>query len=125
MKKLLILDFIYNLIYKDYRGYIKEKDYRIFESALECLYGTSCLIPYMDYLKMGKLKLGEMTEVFERTEKSEKAVRDMAHEMMHHHEKLIEIRKALHEQDTRVHEIEDTKVVKGKTFIGEIPDIEL
>ena len=64
---LLVLDFFYNLIYHDYRGYISKEDYHTIELALNCLYGTNCLIPYPDYLKMGKLHLGEMTEVLQRT----------------------------------------------------------
>lgn len=63
VEKLLVLDFIVSMIY-DYRGYVKKEDYAVFERALECLWGTSCLIPYADYLKMGKLRLGDMTEVF-------------------------------------------------------------
>lgn len=49
---LLVLTFLYNLIYHDYRGYISKEDYMIIERALNCLYGSSCLIPYPDYLKM-------------------------------------------------------------------------
>lgn len=64
--KLLVLDFIYCLIYHDYRGYVSKEDYCAFERALECLYGTSCLTPYPDYLKMGRLKLGEMAEIISR-----------------------------------------------------------
>ena len=63
---LLVLNFLYELIYHDYRGYIKEEDYHTIEKALNCLYGTNCLIPYPDYLKMGKLHLGEMTEMATR-----------------------------------------------------------
>lgn len=68
--KLLILDFLYCLIYHDYRGYVSKKDYAVFEKALECLYGTSCLTPYPDYLKMGRLKLGEMAEIVSRLNNS-------------------------------------------------------
>lgn len=68
--KLLVLDFIYCLLYHDYRGQVKRQDYAVFDRALECLYGTSCLIPYQDYLKMGKLKLGEMAEIISRLNNS-------------------------------------------------------
>ena len=30
------------------------------------MFGTNCLIPYPDYLKMGKLHLGQMTELAHR-----------------------------------------------------------
>lgn len=43
----------------------------LIEKALDCLYGSTCLIPYPDYLKMGKLHLGEMTELVQRIENLE------------------------------------------------------
>lgn len=125
IKKLLVLSFIYTLIYKDYRGYVKEKDYHVFEKSLECLYGTSCLTPYIDYLKMGKLKLGEMTELLERTRKAEEAVKKMEDMVEDNHSKIEETGKTVQEQNTKLQEIKEAKVVKGKTFIGEIPDIEI
>lgn len=64
--KLLVLIFIRDFIFHDYRGNINEKDYHLIEKALDCLYGTTCLIPYPDYLKMGKLYLGQMSEMAER-----------------------------------------------------------
>lgn len=33
---------------------------------MNCLFGSNCLIPYTDYLKMGKLYLGQMTEMASR-----------------------------------------------------------
>lgn len=63
INSLLVLHFFYDLIYHDFRGYISEEDYHTIELALNCLYGTNCLIPYPDYLKMGKLHLGEITEL--------------------------------------------------------------
>ena len=53
---LLVLIFLFNLMYYDYRGYISQEDYRTIERALNCLYGSSCLIPYPDYLKMAGCK---------------------------------------------------------------------
>lgn len=64
--KLLVLAFYWDFMYHDYRGLLSKCDYRLIERALDCLYGTSCLIPYPDYLKMGKLHLGEMTEMAQR-----------------------------------------------------------
>lgn len=63
---LLVLVFYWNFIYNDYRGLISYSDYRLIEKALNCIYGKSCLTPYPDYLKMGKLHLGEITEIGER-----------------------------------------------------------
>ena len=64
--KLLVLSFYRNFMFHDYRGLLSKKDYNLIERALDCIYGTSCLIPYPDYLKMGKLHLGEMTEMAQR-----------------------------------------------------------
>lgn len=69
--KLLILTFFRDFVFHDYRGILTKEDYRVIERALECLYGSSCLIPYVDYLKMGKLHLGEITEIGQRLKKIE------------------------------------------------------
>lgn len=63
--KLLVLTFIHNILYNDYRGYISKEDYFIIEKALNCLFGT-CLISYPDYNKMGKLHIGEVSELSHR-----------------------------------------------------------
>lgn len=68
MEKLLILIFLHDFVFHDYRGLLSKEDYRTIEQALDCLYGTTCLIPYPDYLKMGKLYLGEVTEISKRVE---------------------------------------------------------
>lgn len=64
--KLLILIFFRDFVFRDYRGLITKEDYHLIEKALNCIYGSTCLIPYPDYLKMGKLYLGEMTEIAQR-----------------------------------------------------------
>lgn len=69
--KLLVLAFFRDFVFHDYRGILRKEDYRVIEKALECLYGSSCLTPYVDYLKMGKLHLGEMTEMAQRLKKVE------------------------------------------------------
>lgn len=66
MQKLLLLIFYRDFVFHDYRGLLSKEDYRLIERALDCLWGSTCLIPYPDYLKMGKLHLGEMTEVGQR-----------------------------------------------------------
>lgn len=66
MRKLLLLIFYRDFVFHDYRGLLSKEDYRLIERALDCLWGSTCLIPYPDYLKMGKLHLGEMTEVGQR-----------------------------------------------------------
>ena len=96
-ESLLVLLFYYNLIYNDFRGRVSEKYYHIIEQALNCLYGTNCLIPYPDYLKMGKLKLGEMAEVISRVARTE----------------------------DRLDVVENTKVVKKDTTVTTINSLDL
>ena len=75
--KLLVLIFFKNFIYSDYNGLISKADYNTIEKALRCLYGTTCLIPYPDYLKMGKLHLGEITELAQRVKNLEDEVEEL------------------------------------------------
>ena len=63
ISKLLILVFIKDFVYSDYAGFITKEDYALIEKALNCLFGTTCLIPYPDYLKMGKLRLSEISDL--------------------------------------------------------------
>ena len=63
---LLLLCFFRDFVYHDYRANISRGDYHTIEKALNCLFGSNCLIPYPDYLKMGKLHIGEMTEMAHR-----------------------------------------------------------
>ena len=65
-QRLLLLIFYRDFTLRDYRGLLSKEDYHLIEKALDCLWGSSCLIPYPDYLKMGKLHLGEMTEMAQR-----------------------------------------------------------
>lgn len=69
--KLLVLCFYRDFMLEDYRALLSKDDYLLIERALDCLYGTSCLIPYPDYLKMGKLHLGEITEIAQRVKNLE------------------------------------------------------
>ena len=81
-QKLLLLIFYRDFVYHDYRGLISKKDYLLIEKALNCLFGSTCLIPYPDYLKMNKLYLGNMTEMAQRIKTLEdtnvlKAIHDL------------------------------------------------
>ena len=86
----LILSFYWDYIYNNPYHVLTRPEYMLVEKALDCLYGSTCLIPYPDYLKMGKLHLGQMEEI-----------------------------------NARLQALEDTKVVKGKNHIQDIPDIDL
>ena len=66
MQKLLLLIFYRDFVFHDYRGLLSREDYLLIERALDCLWGSTCLIPYPDYLKMGKLHLEETTELANR-----------------------------------------------------------
>ena len=65
-QRLLLLIFYRDFTLKDYRGLLSKDDYHLIERALDCLWGSSCLIPYPDYLKMSKLCLGGTTEMTQR-----------------------------------------------------------
>lgn len=65
-QRLLLLIFYRDFTLKDYRGQLSRDDYHLIERALDCLWGSSCLIPYPDYLKMGRLHLGATTELAQR-----------------------------------------------------------
>lgn len=64
--RILVLCFFRDFVYNDFRGLLSREDYLEIEKTLSCLYGTNCLIPYPDYLKMNKLHLGETTELASR-----------------------------------------------------------
>lgn len=70
-QKLLLLAFYRDFVFHDYRGILSRDDYRCIERALDCIYGSTCLIPYPDYLKMGKLHIGEITEIGRRLKELE------------------------------------------------------
>ena len=89
-QKALALTFYWDYVYLMPGQILKRPEYMLIEKALNCLYGSTCLIPYPDYLKMGKLHLGQMEEI-----------------------------------NARLKAVEDTKVVKGKNHIQDIPDIDL
>ena len=69
--KMIILTFYRYFVYEDYLGLISKEDYHLIERSLNCLYGSSCLIPYPDYLKMGKSNLGSIAELAQRVKKLE------------------------------------------------------
>lgn len=52
--KLILLQFLQEFL-QEYQGYITEADYTKIESILQCLAGSSCLIPYKEYLLASEL----------------------------------------------------------------------
>lgn len=49
VNKLLVYNFIEEMLTGEMRFFVTEADYRLIEQALSCLYGSSCLIPYPQY----------------------------------------------------------------------------
>lgn len=47
--KLILLQFLQEFL-QEYQGYITEADYTKIESILQCLAGSSCLIPFKEYM---------------------------------------------------------------------------
>ena len=121
--KLLVLIFYKHFVYEDYRGYLSKDDYRSIETALDCLFGSTCLIPYPDYLKMGKLHLGDMTEVSQRIDQNESYAKDIDSRLKLNDAVTADNVRRIVNTETRVQVIEDTKVVKGKRQIKTIEDI--
>lgn len=48
--KLLVLMFIQELMDSNCKTFITEDEYRTISNVLYCLYGSSCLIPYPEYI---------------------------------------------------------------------------
>ena len=70
--RLLLLCFYRDFVFGYYGRALSKEEYRDIERALYCLFGSNCLIPYPDYLKMGKLHIGIIAEIVKRL----KAVED-------------------------------------------------
>lgn len=102
VNKLLVLIFYKHFIYEDYRGNISKEDYNIIEQALNCLFGSTCLISYPNYLEMGKLHLGDVTE--------------MVHRITGIEDNITSVKE-------RLDNIENTEVIKEKQEVFEVPDI--
>lgn len=61
VNRLLAYDFIGEILTGEMRFFITEEDYKIIEQALSCLYGSSCLIPYPQYVNNDSLFGHEMS----------------------------------------------------------------
>ena len=123
VNKLLVLIFYKHFIYEDYRGNLSKEDYNTIEKALDCLFGSTCLIPYPNYLEMGKLHLGDMTEVSQRIGQNESYAKDIDSRLKLNNAVTADNVRRIVNAETRVQVIENTKVVKGKRQIKTIEDI--
>ena len=108
VNNLLVLDFLFNLMYRDYRGYISKEDYHTLDKAINCLYGVNCLIPYPDYLKMGKLHLGEMTEVLSRTKSLEDYSEELDQRILDNDVLIADNTRRIDENESRLNRAEAT-----------------
>lgn len=70
-QKVLVLSFYRDFVYHDFDGLINREDYRCIERALDCLYGSTCLIPYTSYMRTGRLYLGEVSDLANRVKRLE------------------------------------------------------
>lgn len=68
VNKLLVLLLIEDIIEGDLVELISEEDYKILSNCLCCLYGTSCLIPYPEYLNLTQMPKTFATGKFKITE---------------------------------------------------------
>lgn len=80
VNNLLFLVAIQEFIYRDFRGFINEDDYREIEKALYKVFGTSCLVPYPNYCNntdMNKLHLGDISELSHRVSVNEEDIKEI------------------------------------------------
>lgn len=61
VNKLLVYTFIGDMLTGNMRHFITKEDYEAIEKALYCLYGSSCLIPYPQYVNSDYL-FGHLTD---------------------------------------------------------------
>lgn len=83
MQGLLFLSAVQEFVYKDFKGFITEADYREIEKALYKVFGTSCLVPYPEFCNnkgMNKLHLGDLSEIYYRIKRDnaiDRAIRNL------------------------------------------------
>lgn len=116
VKSLLVLEFIYNLMYNDYRGYVSREDYHTIEKMLNCLYGSNCLMSYPNYLKMGKLKLGETIELATRTKNLEKYSKELDQRILDNDALISDSIRRIDEHGTRLDSHDVQLALHGATL---------
>ena len=113
--KLLVLIFYKHFIYEDYRGNLSKEDYSTIEQALDCLFGSTCLIPYPNYLEMGKLHLGDMTEMAHRITDNENHTQEVDNRLRYNEAITEDNVRRLVNAETRFDKVESrTSVVEGR-----------
>lgn len=125
--KLLVLIFYKHFIYEDYRGNLSKEDYSTIEQALDCLFGSTCLIPYPNYLEMGKLHLGDITEMAHRITDNESHTQEVDNRLKYNEAITKDNVRRIVNVETRLDKVESrTTVVEGRldTFKGSNETIE-
>ena len=113
--KLLVLMFYKHFIYEDYRGNLSKEDYNTIEQALDYLFGSTCLIPYPNYLEMGKLHLGDMTEMAHRITDNESHTQEVDNRLKYTEVITEDNVRRLVNAETRFDKVESrTSVVEGR-----------
>ena len=78
--KLLLLIFIYEFTYWDFRGHINREDYASINNVLYKIFGKTCLVPYPNFCKlkdMNKLHIGDISELAHRVKVNEEHIAEI------------------------------------------------
>jgi hypothetical protein len=60
--KLLVLSFFNDFLFKNFGSMVTADDCKQIALALDCLYGSSCLMPYPECLRGGQMPIDNTTE---------------------------------------------------------------
>lgn len=135
---LLIYNFLFNLITTNYRFKISKEDYSIIERYLNSLYGRNCIMPYSDYLKMGKLNIGELTEISNRLSVAENNIQDHETAISEVKDKASTNENSIRDLNNsmdytsyilfqeitpKVNSMAEKVVIKNRNIVQEVPDI--
>lgn len=105
VNKLLLYNYIQELLDNDFRGLVSIDDYKHINNALYCLYGTTCLIPFPDYYNNKNKQImytGSMSEMSNRVQRAE--------------EQLAKINKLLQGTDDEAFVISGTEIKEIEDF---------
>lgn len=101
---LLVLNFIFSILRGGLAGYLKDEDYFTIDRALDCLYGSNCLLPYP--YSLGNTSGGSIHNGVLDTFSGNLMGSDSFAEML-----------------TNMQSLYNTNVIKNKQLVGEISDV--
>ena len=70
VNKLLLLQYIQQFLI-DFQGYITKDDYNVIGRIIECLAGTTCLVPYLQYKQQSLPNNNYISEMYVRIAETE------------------------------------------------------